>query len=251
MTNPIGFSGYCHARRPLTLRPMTLPPLPVTAPVFHAALRLSGQSCLVVGGGPVGARKAAALLECGAQVTVISPRTCAEIGQLPLCVIHRCWQPGDVVGYRLVITATGIAEIDREVFLDAERAGILVNAADDPVSCSFLMPAVLRRGAVSVAVSTSGVSPWLAIWLRQRIGTVLGDEVALLATIVGEARAAIRRAGISSEGLDWAGLVDGSLWPILLDGEIDLARSTARRWVDEVLAARPASPAPGARRTRE
>ncbi len=230
---------------------MTPPTPPVSAPVFHAVLRLSSQPCLVVGGGPVAARKAAALLECGALVTVISPRTCAEIEKLPLRVIRRRWQPGDAVGNRLVITATGIAEIDREVFLDAERAGILVNAADDPASCSFLMPAVLRRGDLSVAVSTSGVSPWLAIWVRQRVGAVLGDEVALLAAIVGEARVAIRRAGTSSEGLDWAGLVDGALWPMLLDGDIDLARSTARTWVETVLRTRPAPPAEVAHRARE
>jgi precorrin-2 dehydrogenase / sirohydrochlorin ferrochelatase len=214
------------------------------APLFHLALRLEGEPCLVVGGGPVGARKAASLLECGAVVTVVSPETSAALEALPVTVARRRYRSGEAAGYRLVVTATGNPQVDRRVYLDAERAGVLVNAADDPASCSFLMPAMLRHGDVSVAVSTSGVSPWLAGWIRRRIGEVVGPEVAALAAIVGGARTAIRSAGVSSEGLDWGGLVDGALWPLLSAGDVRSARSVAQRWVEVVLAAE--APAPGA-----
>jgi len=212
------------------------------APLFHLALRLDGEPCLVVGGGPIGARKAASLLECGAHVTVVAPQTCDRLEQLPVTLQRRPYRPGEAASYRLVVTATGDPVVDREVYLDARGAGVLVNAADDPASCSFLMPAVLRSGDVSVAVSTAGVSPWLAGWVRGRIGEVVGPEVGTLAEIVGEARAAVRASGRSSEGLDWQGLVEGILWPLVSNGHASLARSSASRWVESVLA----GPGPGA-----
>ncbi len=212
------------------------------APLFHLALRLDGEACLVVGAGPIGARKAASLLECGAIVTVVAPVACNQAGQLPVRLERRRYRAGEAADYRLVVTATGDPEVDRAVYLDARRAGVLVNAADDPASCSFLMPAVLRAGDVSVAVSTAGVSPWLAGWVRRRIGEVVGPEVGTLAEVVGGARAAVRASGRSTEGLDWAGLVEGTLWPLVEQGEDSLARSAAARWVEAVLAAGPAIP---------
>jgi precorrin-2 dehydrogenase/sirohydrochlorin ferrochelatase len=205
--------------------------LTAPAPLFHLALRLEGQPCLVVGGGPIGARKAASLIECGAVVTVVAPETCDLVEQLPVSLVHRPYRHGEAASYRLVVAATGIAEVDRQVFLDAEAAGVLVNAADDPASCSFFMPAVLRRGDVSVAVSTAGVSPWLAGWIRRRVGEAVTPEVAELAVIVGEARTTIRAAGRSSEGLDWDALVEGALWPLVQAGDLESARSAAAEWV--------------------
>jgi precorrin-2 dehydrogenase/sirohydrochlorin ferrochelatase len=143
------------------------------------------------------------------------------------------------------VTATGIPHVDREVYLDAERAGVLVNAADDPASCSFLMPATFRRGDVSVAVSTGGVSPWLAGWLRRRVAEVVSPEVAILAGIVGRARTTIRAAGVSSEGLDWSGLVDSALWPLVSGGNATAARWVADRWVETILSSEAFPPSPG------
>lgn len=212
-------------------------------PLFHLALRAEGEDCLVVGGGPVGARKAASLLECGALVTVVAPRVCAALEALQaeapdssvLRIERRAYRAGEVGGYRLVITATGRPEIDRAVYLDCRRAGVLVNAADDPKSCSFLMPAVLSAGPVSVAVSTGGASPWLAGWVRRRVGTVVGPDVGLLTEIVGLARVKVRAAGHSSEGLDWGNLVDDLLWPLISAGQADQARSAADDWAASVI----------------
>lgn len=218
------------------------------APLFHLALRLEGEPCLVVGAGPIAARKATSLLECGARVTVVAPQVCDQVEQLPVVLERRRYRAGEAAAYRLVVTATGDPAVDREVYLDAQAAGVLVNAADDPASCSFLMPAVLRSGDVSVAVSTAGVSPWLAGWVRRRIGSVVGPEVGELAEIVGEARAAVRGAGRSSEGLDWNGLVEGVLWPLVSGGQIVLARSAAADWVDAVLAGPGVEDGPSAQR---
>jgi len=221
------------------------------APLFHLALRLEGERCLVVGGGPIGARKAASLLECGAEVTLVALATSPQVEQLPVTIERRRYRAGEAASYRLVVTATGLPAVDRQVYVDAQRAGVLVNAADDPASCSFLMPAVLRSGDVSVAVSTAGVSPWLAGWVRRRIGEVVGPDVGMLAEIVGEARATIRSAGRSSEGLNWGDLVDDILWPLISAGDVALARSVAVRWVDAVLAADGRGPADAAQGTAQ
>ena len=190
----------------------------------------------MVGGGPVGARKAASLVECGARVTIVAPETCALVDDLDVAVELRPYLAGEAGAYRLVVSATGIPEVDHRVYLDAEGAGVLMNAADDPRSCSFLMPATLRRGDVSIAVSTAGVSPWLAGWVRRRIAQVVEEEVAELALVVGEARTAVRAAGVSSEGLDWDFLVDEILWPLVRAGDDESARAAAAGWVTSVLA---------------
>ncbi len=201
-------------------------------PLYHLALRLEGEPCLVVGGGPVAARKAVALLECGALVTVVAPDTCAALEALPLHVERRTYESPEASAYRLVVTATGIGQVDRAVYLDARSAGVLVNAADCPEACSFLVPAVHRSGAVSVAVSTGGSSPWLAGWVRDRVASVVDADVAALAEIVAEARKSVLDSGGGSSGLDWAGLVEDHLWPLVRAGEILEARLVAKRWVE-------------------
>ncbi len=218
---------------------------PDTAPkLFHLALLLDSERCLVVGGGPVAARKVASLLECGAAVTVVAPEACPALRALrdaparaggrdggALSIEQRRYRSGEARGYSLVITATGRPEVDKAVYLDCRRAGILVNAADNPESCSFLMPAVLREGPISVAVSTGGTSPFLAGWVRRRIGAVVGPDVGLLAEVVGSARSRVRAAGRSSEGLPWEDLVDGVLWPLITGGKLARAWAAADAWV--------------------
>jgi siroheme synthase-like protein len=178
----------------------------------------------------VAARKAAALLESGAVVTVVAPTICAAVEALPARIEARRYLHGEARGYRLVVTATGDPLVDHAVYLDAEAAGVLVNAADNPASCSFLMPAVLRRGPVSVAVSTGGVSPFLAGWVRDRIAGAVPPEVGVLAAMVGRARERLRAAGVSTENLDWSALAD-RLWPLVESGEKDRARTEVELWL--------------------
>ncbi|HEV8065727.1 MAG TPA: bifunctional precorrin-2 dehydrogenase/sirohydrochlorin ferrochelatase [Acidimicrobiales bacterium] len=203
-------------------------------PLFQLALRLDGEKCLVVGGGPVAARKASALLECGAAVTVVAPSVCPAMAELPVLIDRRPYVPGEAAAYRLVITATGKPVVDRTVFVDAEQAGVLVNAADDPGSCSFFMPAVMRRGPVQVAVSTGGASPFVAGWVRDRLAGCLPPAVERLAGLIGGVRSEVRSAGVPTEGLDWAGLA-AAAWPLLESGDIDGGQAAAQRWLAGVL----------------
>ena len=121
------------------------------------------------------ARKAAELLRCGALVTVIAPEVCAAMAELTsLTIARRHYAAGDAAGYRLVLTATGIPDVDGAVFADAQAAGVWVNSADDVAHCTFILPSVHRDGPVSVAVSTGGTSPALARWLRARLAESTG-----------------------------------------------------------------------------
>jgi precorrin-2 dehydrogenase/sirohydrochlorin ferrochelatase len=200
-------------------------------PLYPLSLRLEGEKCLVVGGGRIAARKIASLVTCGAEVTVIAPATLPEVNVLAGEVRRRPYRRGDAAGFRLVIAATGDAAVDQDVFEDAEAHRVLVNAADQPAACRFLVPAVLRRGPVSVAVSTGGASPYLATWLRDRIAATSGPELEEVAALLSEVRASLRSLGLSTEGLPWADLVDDELLAEVAAGRIDHARARAARWL--------------------
>jgi siroheme synthase-like protein len=204
-------------------------------PLYPVALLLTGRRCLVVGAGPVAQRKVEGLLAAQAQVTVVAPEVVEEIAALPVRIERRPYERGEAAGYFLVITATGIPEIDRAVFADGDRAGVLVNAADDVPGCSFILPAVARRGDVTIAVSTGGRSPALAGWLRDGIESGLPGNLAALASLVAESRDAIRAAGRPSEGLPWRALLDGPLPELVAAGELERAHRLVARWIDRIL----------------
>jgi siroheme synthase-like protein len=183
--------------------------VPVDAPVYPVGLVVAGRPCLVVGGGRIAARKVEGLVACGARVTVIAPEVVDEVAAQPdVVVVRRPYRQGDLRGFLLVITATGDPAVDGEVYADAEHSGVWVNSADDPAHCSFILPAVLRREPVVVTVSTAGHSPALATWLRDRLAQEVGDDVGDLARRLSDRRDAIHAAGQTTEGMDWAPVIE-------------------------------------------
>ena len=118
-------------------------------------------------------------------------------------VERRRYEPGDVTTFRLVVTATGIPDVDGAVFSDADAAGVWVNSADDPAHCSFILPALHRDGQLTVAVSTGGLSPALSSWLRTRLAAECGDGLGALAELLAEARASSKTPG--GEAIRWTG----------------------------------------------
>jgi siroheme synthase-like protein len=204
---------------------------PERPPLYPVSLDVRGQACLVVGGGKVAARKARSLLECGAAVTVITPTLSPEMEELVPALhtlIRRAYVTGDASAFRLVVTATGIPEVDGAVYADAEAAGVWANSADDMAHSSFILPAVHRDGPVTVAVSTGGLSPALASWLRTRLATECGEGIGVLAQLLGEARAHLRETGRSSESVDWRQLLDGPLLELIRAGDLERARAAIR-----------------------
>ncbi len=211
---------------------MTEEPAGPPSSYYPVSLDLSDKACLVVGAGPVAARKVRGLLACGARVTVIAPVVGEDMRALAagLAALEpRAFQPGDVAGFRLVVSATGDGAVDGAVAAEAEAAGVWVNSADDPEHCSFILPAVHRDGAVTIAVSTGGLSPALAVWLRNRLGAADRTGLDALARLLDEARQQLRAEGRASDTVDWAGLLDGELPALVRAGDLVNARAILQR----------------------
>jgi siroheme synthase-like protein len=185
------------------------PPMPFPYPVF---LDLAGVSVLLVGGGKVALRKADGLAEAGATITVVAPEVVPALAELATHVARRQYAAGEAADYQLVITATDDPVVNAQVAADAREARVWVNSADDPQNCSFILPAIARRGLVTVAVSTGGASPALAGALRQQIAdTVLTAQVEAAAVDLAGQRAAIHAVGGSTELVEWGDRVRRAL----------------------------------------
>jgi precorrin-2 dehydrogenase/sirohydrochlorin ferrochelatase len=150
------------------------------ANLFPMFVKLAGRKCLVVGGGPVAEGKAEGLLASGATVVVVAPAVTEKIAgwsrEHRLAWHARRFEPSDLEGAFLVIAATGVDAVNESVFRGAEARGILCNAVDEPERCHFYYPAVVRRGALQIAISTGGLSPALASRLRQELEKQFGPE---------------------------------------------------------------------------
>ena len=178
-------------------------------PVF---LDLSDVEVLVVGGGTVALRKATGLVEAGAKVTVVAPLVVPELVALADHVAVRRYDSSDNAAHRLVVTATDDPLVNAQVAADARASGVWANSADDPQNCSFILPAVARRGAVTVAISTGGASPALATHLRGVVARdVLTPQVEVAAVLLARQRAEIHAAGGSTELIDWSDRVVAAL----------------------------------------
>jgi siroheme synthase-like protein len=199
--------------------------MPVDAPLYPVNLIVDGLPCLVVGGGTIAARKAASLRDCGARVHVVASEVGPEVRALSgVTWEERPYRAGDITGYRLVMAATDDPEVNGRVFDDGSAAAVWVNSADDPAHCSFTLPAVSRRGPLTVAVSTGGHSPALAAWLRRHVDDEMGPEYETLLALLSEERARVRAGGLSTEGLDWQKALDSDMLALIRAGQVQQAR---------------------------
>lgn len=185
---------------------------------YPVALDLHNVTVLVVGAGLIAARKVEDLAAAGAIVDVVAPEVCPAIEQAVLDghvarLRRRPYEASDLAGIKLVITATGVPEVDAAVAAGATAAGIWVNAADRPSDCTFILPAVARNGPLTISVSTDGASPALAGRLRDRAARLLTDDVVDLAGRLNTKRAEIRSIGGSTEHHDWRPTIDAVLPP--------------------------------------
>jgi len=197
--------------------------LPVDAVVYPVALQLQDRPCLVVGGGHIAERKARGLLDAGARVHVVAKEVLPPVRALDgapgvASIEERPYRRGEVAGYWLAVAATGDSAVNKAVYEDGEAAKVWVNSADDPASCSFILPAVARQGPVSVAVSTSGYSPALASWLKGHAAEHMGPELAELAELLAEARAKVKAQGRSTEDIDWRSSLDWAMLDLIRSG---------------------------------
>jgi siroheme synthase-like protein len=154
-------------------------------PVF---IELRDRHVLVVGGGPIAERKVGTLLDAGAKVTVVSPTATEGLVNSPIEWKRRVFQESDLDGMLLAIAATDDTETQKQVVTAARARNILVNTVDVPNLCDFIVPAVLNKGDVIVAISTSGKSPALAAALKTRLESWLTEDIGRAANVLGAVR---------------------------------------------------------------
>jgi precorrin-2 dehydrogenase/sirohydrochlorin ferrochelatase len=166
-------------------------------------VKLQGRNCLVVGGGAIAEPKVQSLLAAGARVQLVATQvtlTLAEHARLQ-CIAWsaRAFETADLDGVFLVIAASSDDQVNELIFREAERRGILCNAVDQPPRCHFHFPAVLRRGALQIAISTAGLSPALAQRIRKELEAEFGPEYEEWLERLGRVRAWLMRKGTNFE----------------------------------------------------
>jgi precorrin-2 dehydrogenase/sirohydrochlorin ferrochelatase len=194
---------------------------------YPVNLDIKDRHCLVVGGGAVASRKAQTLLDCEAVVTVVSPEFSDALEKMErhpaLTLMRRPYQTDDLRDKFLVIGATNDEQLNRRVNADAEARNMLCNIADVPDICNFILPSIIRRGDLCIAVSTSGKSPAFAKRLRKELEKMFGDEYALFLALMG----AIRKKLLMEEHAPEAHkplfekLIEGDLLKMIKDNDRD------------------------------
>ncbi|HEY2990019.1 MAG TPA: bifunctional precorrin-2 dehydrogenase/sirohydrochlorin ferrochelatase [Candidatus Binatia bacterium] len=201
-------------------------------PIF---VNLTGRRCLVIGGGAVAERKVEGLLQAGANVALVSPDLTATLAawaeDKKITHFARDYRPGDLTGYRFAFVATDDPKVNLAAYHEGRERGVLVNVADDPAHCDFILPSVLRRGELTVAVATDGSSPALSRAIREELEQYFTDDYAVLSRIVAEVRRELRERGSSAGPEIWRRALNGSLRKMLQRGDIEGAKRYLREQV--------------------
>lgn len=204
---------------------------------YPVSLDIAGQTCVVVGGGRVAERKTISLLECEAMVRVVSPGLTPTLESLAadgrIQHLARSFAPFCLDGALLVVSATDDPEINRQVSEECRRRGILVNVVDAPRLCSFIVPSIIRRGTLTIAVSTGGASPLLSRRIRQEIEERYGPEYEEALKELAALRQRLKRAIPSSEDRKktFETLMQEGLLNLLLEGRKDEAEERIRKCI--------------------
>jgi uroporphyrin-III C-methyltransferase/precorrin-2 dehydrogenase/sirohydrochlorin ferrochelatase len=173
------------------------------ATLFPMFVKLEGRSCLVVGAGSVGESKIQSLLEAGAKVRVVAPQANSAVSQWAnsrvIAWAQREFEAADLKGVFLVIAATSSSAVNQTIFREAQQRNVPCNSVDDPEHCDFYYPAVVRRGALQLAISTAGLSPALAQRLRRELEAQFGPEYAGWLEELGKAREQLFAGDIDPE----------------------------------------------------
>jgi uroporphyrin-III C-methyltransferase/precorrin-2 dehydrogenase/sirohydrochlorin ferrochelatase len=166
---------------------------------YMAALDLAGRRCVVIGGGATAARRARGLLDAGGMVTLIATHIDGSLASLAahgdITWLQREYREGDLDGAAVVFNTADDPALEQVVHAGARRAGALINTHDQPSACDFASPALVRRGRLQIAVSTSGDSPHLAAAMRERLESMIGPEWGLQLSLIATVRRRLRMAG--------------------------------------------------------
>jgi len=197
---------------------------------YPIAIDITDRACLIVGGGEIAYRKAKSLRSSGARVTVIAPEVDARFAGLDgVEVIRRPYAEGDAAGYTLVFAATSDRAVNSAIFSEANESGTLVNVIDDPELCSFIAPAVVRRGDLMLAVTSSGRSPMLSKRIRAELERLYGPEYEQYIEILGGLRDAVKAKYTTQPEREavFARLLEGGILELIREGKTQEAKEKA------------------------
>jgi siroheme synthase-like protein len=187
-------------------------------------LQLQDQPCVVIGGGKIAEGKVDGLLAAGGRVTVISPDLTPHLHELAdrneITHVARRYQSSDLAGAFIVISATDQTEINHQVWQEASSHGQLVNVVDDTPHCNFIAPAILRNGDLTIAISTAGKAPALAVRLKERLQREMGPEYERFLELAGQLREPLSQhvPDFDARKAIWYELVDSDALSLLAQG---------------------------------
>ncbi len=192
---------------------------------YPVYLQLQEQPCVVVGGGKIAQGKVEGLLSAHAHVTVISPTLTMRLQEMAeqsqIVYISRTYQPGDLAGAFLVICATDQSAINHQVWEEASANRQLVNVVDDTPHCNFIAPAILRKGDLTIAISTGGKAPALAVRLKEQLQKEIGPEHERFLELAGQLREPLAQhiPDFETRKSLWYELMDSDALDLLARGE--------------------------------
>ncbi len=210
------------------------------APYYPVYLDVKERCCVIVGGGPIAEGKIAALLECGAQISMISPEVTDEVQDMAdtgaLRLEKREYRDGDLEGAFIAIAATDDSSLNRRIAQEAEERNVPLNVVDVTHLCTFIAPAVVRRGEVTAAISTGGLSPALARKLREELQASPALDYADMAPMLSEVRLELRQEGTAVAADHWQTCLNRDILALYYKD-----RDAAKKALKEALLKGPAS----------
>ena len=194
---------------------------------YPAFIDVRHRNCVVIGGGPLGEEKVTKLLECGAQVTVVSPNITGPVEDLyrsgEILWVRRAYRAGDLETAFIAIAATDDDDLNRQIAHEADERNVLLNVVDVTHLCTFIAPSVARRGEVTIATSTGGASPALARTFREKLESSRIIEYADLAPVLARARSELRRRGMKVAPNHWQTCITEDLLNTVQSGDDEAA----------------------------
>jgi len=194
---------------------------------YPVHLDIQNRNCLVVGGGGVGTRKVKTLLDCGARVTLVSPKVSPQLRDLAasgdIILKERSYQSDDLSNMFLVIGATDDEKLNKQINSDADRLNTLCNIADRPEVCNFILPSIVHRDDLVITISTSGQSPAMAKKLRKSLENQFGKEYGTLLRLMGAIRKKLLQQAHEPEAHKplFEQLINSDLIGMIQEGEVE------------------------------
>ena len=205
-------------------------------PIFY---KITGKRCLIVGGGAIAARKAELLLKAGAKITLVALEVSDRLRELavgaPIDIVERAFVEQDLDAAVCVIAATDDERTNRQISEQAEARGLPVNVVDRPDLCTFIMPSMIDRDPVQLAISTGGVSPVLARMLRSKLESCIPGAYGELAKLAEAFRERVKQTlpSVESRRRFWESILDGQVAELVFAGRNEEARALLQQELDD------------------